>query len=165
MITLSETLSKILKCEITGKTDLVNLVDEISKGSKERLQSMKFEIEDYINNQSFSYKLGIMRKYWPDVNDKIYHKRALDGLANLKKFVKIVELKLDTYQDPRLKYYSENYWDTAFKIYRDDQISWKSVYKKMIAEMESLGIEKRHTSFDSFDSARKRYQREQRSSN
>ncbi len=72
--------------------------------------------------------------------------------------------------DPRLKFHSENYFDTALKFYRDSKknnskgLTWPEVYEKIIKEENELGMENKYTSFDSFDTVRKRNQREQSSS-
>jgi len=107
-------------------------------------------------------------KYWENKIDAKLTTNSIDErLSRLDEKFKDSE----NGKDPRLKYHSENYFDTALEIYRNSKkdnqkgLTWPEVYEKIVAEENKLGMENRYSTFESFDTRRKKYQREQRSPN
>jgi len=62
--------------------------------------------------------------------------------------------------DPRVKFHSDNYWPTAYQIKTGKELTWQAAYTFICKEMTGLGLDLRHNNFESFETARKRYQRE-----
>lgn len=62
--------------------------------------------------------------------------------------------KLATYNGP-----AKNFWEYAWELYGQD-CTWRDVYAFMVEEQDKLGLPPRHNSFNSFNTARKQFQRE-----
>lgn len=138
--------------------------------SDTKIQSMREKFrskyEDQLNN-NLTLSLGDLLIEIENTIEKI---KNIDAYPNIEQWYP--QLKdIDSKPNPRLKYHSENYFDTAYLIYRESKknnakgLTWPEVYEKIVAEENKLGMENKYSSFDSFDTRRKKYQREQRSSN
>jgi len=117
-------IKQFFKRELGSENDIQNFIKDYTDNDLERLESLKKDVLNEIENQKFIDEIGIRDRIdksiqqgvvirfgeiTPEQSKKmIAEKRRLDGYYNLKKLLKVIDVKIENFE-PSLDEKIENY--------------------------------------------------------
>lgn len=160
---IDKTLHKIFECEITSELGLINFIEQETGNDPVRLKMLKEEAEKYHQNCKGTYEirkhLNIMKdpkprdcihfgEPWPEETTKkvLRIHEVFDGLAGLKRLIRIIDEKLKGYKQDNLQKDNSNFE----KPHKDKVYHWygkireenkvKPAFNKLKKKIEEQGL-------------------------